>query len=261
MPFIESAGLRYYTFELFQAHGIVHAIFTRQGGLSPAPWASLNMGGGTGDDLAIVRENRRRAFAALGRPFESNYDVWQVHSADIVCTDVPRPPETAPLKADGILTDKPKVTLLMRFGDCVPVMLYDPQRKVVGLAHAGWLGTVRRTVQAAVETMQEHYGSRPKEILAAIGPSIGAHHYPVGPEVAAQVKTAFGDKSSRLLQADDGAVKFDLWEANRMILEDCGVNEIEVAGICTACHLEDWYSHRGENGKAGRFGAVIGLVS
>lgn len=260
MPFIHAAGLRYYTFESFQDQGIVHGIFTRQGGLSPAPWASLNMGGGLGDDPAIVRENRRRAFAALGRPFESNYDVWQVHSADIVCTDGPRSVETAPMKADGIVTDKPEVTLLMRFGDCVPVLLYDPQHKVVGLAHAGWLGTVRRTVQAAVEAMQQRYGCSPKDIFAGIGPSIGAHHYQVGPEVIHQVKTAFREESLLLLQEENGAVKFDLWEANRLILNNCGVNEVEVAGICTACHMEDWYSHRGENGKAGRFGAVIGLT-
>lgn len=260
MPFIQSSGLRYYTFASFPGQGLVHGIFTRQGGVSPAPWASLNMGGGVGDDLKCVRENRRRAFEAVGRPFESNYDVWQVHSADVVITDAPRPPEKPYIKADVILTDKPQVTLLMRFGDCVPVLLYDPQRKVVGMAHAGWLGTVRQTVKAAVKAMQSRFGCRSEDIFAGIGPSIGPHHYQVGHEVVTQVQAAFGENSSYLLHEEEGAVKFDLWGANRLILENCGVKKIEVAGICTACHLEDWYSHRGEKGKAGRFGALIGLA-
>ncbi len=260
MPFIEASGLRYYTFESIPNQGAVHGIFTRKGGVSPVPWASLNMGGGVGDDIKCVRENRRRAFEVVGRPFESNFDVWQVHSADVVFADAPRLPETPYIKADVILTDKPQVTLFMRFGDCVPVLLYDPNRKVVGLAHAGWLGTVRKTLKAAVEAMQSHYGCRPEDIYAGIGPSIGLHHYQVGHEVITQAKAAFGKDAACLLHEQDGAVKFDLWAANRLILEKCGVRKIQIAGICTACHLEDWYSHRGEKGKAGRFGAVIGLT-
>ena len=260
MPFVQSEGVRYFTFESFPTQSLVHGVFTRQGGISPAPWASLNMGGGVGDDPKRVKENSRRAFRALGRSIQSNYDVWQVHSADVVCADAPRTPETPYQKADVILTDKPEITLFMRFGDCVPVLLYDPQHRVVGLAHAGWLGTVRLTLKAAIDAMQSRYGCRPEEIIAGIGPSIGLHHYQVGVEVVAQVQAAFGEKSSLLLHDEEGAVKFDLWEANRLILKSCGVEQIELAGICTACHLEDWYSHRGEKGTAGRFGALIGLT-
>jgi polyphenol oxidase len=260
MPFIQSSGTRYYTFASFSRQGIVSGIFTRQGGVSPTPWASLNMGGMVGDDPQRVQENRRRAFETLNRPFESNYDVWQVHSAEVVCTDAPRPPDEPHLKADVILTDKPEVTLFMRFADCVPVLLYDPHRRVVGLAHAGWLGTVRLTLKAAIEAMRSCYGCHPGDILAGIGPSIGMHHYEVGPDVGDQVRSTFGKDSSFLLHEENGRVKFDLWEANRLILQGCGVHQIEVAGICTACHLEDWFSHRGEKGKAGRFGALIGLT-
>ncbi len=259
MPFNHRSGLRYYTFDSFPSEGLVHAIFTRQGGTSPHPWASLNMGAGVGDERANVLENRRRAYETVGRPFSSNYDVWQVHSANVVCTDAPRPPEQPPIEADVILTNKPEVTLLMRFADCVPVVLYDPRRRVVGLAHAGWLGTVRFTVKAGIDAMRSRYASRPEDILAGIGPSIGPHHYQVGPDVISHVEQAFGRDSASLLQSENGEVKFDLWGANRLILENCGVKQIEVAGICTACHLEDWYSHRGEKGKAGRFGALIGL--
>jgi YfiH family protein len=265
MPFIEVGAIRYYVFDLLSQAGVTHAVFTRRGGLSPKPWDSLNVGGLVGDDLERVKANRRLAFLALERAPQTVYDVWQVHSADVVCTEEPRLPDVPPRKADVILTNRPEVTLFMRFADCVPVLLYDPQEKVVGLAHAGWLGTVRRTVAAAIQAMQARYGSRVEEIVAGIGPSIGAHHYPVGPEVVAQVRESFGEDARSLLQPldgqypNEGKMLFDLWAANALILRQCGVRHIEVSAICTACHLEDWYSHRAEKGLTGRFGALICL--
>jgi YfiH family protein len=162
-------------------------------------------------------------------------------------------------RADILLTNRPEVTLMMRFGDCVPILLYDPDRRVVGIVHAGWPGTVKRASQVAVRTMQSVYGSNPINILAAIGPSIGAHHYEVGPEVIEKVRQTFGEDASYLLPSQEGAVQFDLWAANQLVLEESGVRQIEISGICTACHLEDWYSHRAEGGHTGRFGALIGL--
>jgi hypothetical protein len=189
-----------------------------------------------------------------------------VHSADVVCTDQPRLPETPHLKADAILTDQPGVTLFMRFADCVPILLFDPTRRVIGLVHAGWQGTVRKIAAAAVENMEEQYGCRPAHLLAAIGPSIAAHHYPVGGDVIQRVLSAFGDDAASLLwkspdnsDNDQNGVKFDLWAANRLILEQSGVHQIELAGLCTVCNPEDWFSHRGEGGKTGRFGVLIGL--
>jgi YfiH family protein len=217
------------------------------------------VGGTVGDDPENVVENRRRAFQAVRRKLETNYDVWQVHSAEVVCTSAPRPASQPHIKADAILTDQPGVTLFMRFADCVPILLYDPQQKAIGLVHAGWQGTVRRTTEAAVKAMQARYGSRPENILAGIGPSIGAHHYEVGPEVIEQVQAAFGSEARALLPAHDGAVQFDLWQANRLVLNQAGVREVELANLCTACHLEDWFSHRAEKGRTGRFGALIGL--
>jgi copper oxidase (laccase) domain-containing protein len=112
--------------------------------------------------------------------------------------------------------------------------------------------------------MRDRYGSRPQDILAGIGPSIAAHHYEVGPAVVAQVQDAFGTDAPGLLLSPNGAASqgralLDLWAANRLVLERVGVSQIELAGICTACHLQDWYSHRGENGRTGRFGALIAL--
>jgi len=264
MPFHESSALRYYSFESLQEAGVAHGVFTRGGGVSPQPWSSLNVGATVGDDLRNVYENRLRAFQAFQRPFESLFDVWQVHGTEVVCAEAPRPADQAHQKADAILTDRPGVTLFMRFADCVPIYLYDPVHKVVGLVHAGWLGTVRQAAAVAIQAMQARYGSRPEEVLAGIGPSIAAHHYEVGSEVIAQVQAAFGAEASGLLLPSNGAsmeehALLDLWAANRLVLERSGVRRIEIAGICTACGLDDWYSHRAEKGQTGRFGGLIAL--
>jgi len=259
MTFHQSGLLRYYTFELLDEFPVQQAVLTRRGGVSPAPWAALNLGGTVGDDPQRVRENRGLALRTIGREMDSLYDVWQVHSAEVVCTDRPRPPDVRHLQADAILTDAPGVTLFMRFADCVPILLYDPVRQVVGLVHAGWQGTIKRIISAAVQTMQARYTSHPQDIQAGIGPSIGLHHYQIGPDVASQVRGAFGEDAAGLLTSRNGSLCFDLWQANRLLLEQSGVRHIQVSGICTACHLDDWYSHRGEHGKTGRFGALIGL--
>lgn len=258
MPFCQQNGIRYHTFDLFPPH-IVQGVFTRRGGVSPAPWESLNVGGTVGDERERVQQNRVRSFGALGRRLETMFDVWQVHSADAVFAETPRPPEAPYHKADIIFTDRPDVTLYMRFADCVPILLHDPRRKVVGIAHAGWLGTVRRTAAAAVQAMTEHYGSRAEDIQAAIGPSIGPDHYEVGPDVITRVEESFGAQAAQLIVPRGEKQHLDLWQANRLQLEAAGVKQIEVAGICTACHLEDWFSHRAEKGKTGRFGVLIAL--
>jgi YfiH family protein len=258
MPFCESNGIRYYTFDIFPST-VVHGIFTRRGGVSPAPWDSLNVGATVGDERERVIVNRKRSFAALGRRLDTMFDVWQVHSADVVFAEEPRPSDHDYQKADIIFTDKPSVTLYMRFADCVPVLLYDPKRKVVGIAHAGWLGTVRNVAGAAVQAMAQHYGSNPADMLAAIGPSIGMDHYEVGPDVIAQFRKAFNGTAAQLIEPHGEKARLDLWTANRLQLEQAGVRQMEVAGICTACHLEDWYSHRAEKGSTGRFGALIAL--
>ncbi|NTW12433.1 MAG: laccase domain-containing protein, partial [Anaerolineales bacterium] len=177
MPFTEQNGLRFYQFDSLDVR---HAVFTRHGGLSPEPWKSLNLGGTVGDEIERVRGNRFLSFEALGCRPDSIFDVWQVHSADAVCADAPRNFDEPYQKADIILTDKPDVTLFMRFADCVPILVHDPVKRVVGIAHAGWLGTVRDVAKATVETMVERYDSRPADVIACIGPSIGPDHYEVG---------------------------------------------------------------------------------
>ncbi len=258
MQFAEHEGIRYLQFDIFPA-SLKQAVFTRQGGVSPAPWESLNVGGTVGDEAARVRENRVRSFAALRLALETLFDVWQVHSADAAVGNAPRRPGEDLQKADIILTDRPEVTLYMRFADCVPILLHDRRRGVVALAHAGWLGTVRGAAAAAVRAMVRQYGSEPADILAAIGPSIGPDHYEVDPEVVAQIRQCFGPGAAQLIDLRDGRTYLDLWAANRMQLQAEGVDRIEVSSLCTACHLEDWFSHRGEHGRTGRFGALMAL--
>ena len=175
-------NLRYYQFTSFDLPGVEHGVFSRHGGVSPAPFASLNMSISTGDALENVRANRERAFGALGRDPASVADLWQVHSADVVIADAPRGTREHLGKADALVTDRPEVTLFLRFADCVPILLYDPRRRVVGLVHAGWKGTLLKIPAQAVRVMIDRYGCRPADILAGIGPSIGPCHYEVGPE-------------------------------------------------------------------------------
>jgi YfiH family protein len=257
MPFATQNGLRFYQFDSLPVR---HAVFTRHGGISPAPWESLNVGGTVGDAIERVRQNRLLAFEALGCHPDSIFDVWQVHSADAVCADAPRRLDQPYQKADILLTDKADVTLFMRFADCVPLLFHDPRNNVVAISHAGWQGTVRDVAGVTVNTMCQRYGSKPSDIIACIGPSIGPDHYEVGDDVIAQVEQIFGKDASLMLPQHGTRLHFDLWKANQYLLERAGVHRIELAGICTACHTADWFSHRAEKGKTGRFGALISLA-
>ena len=259
MPFIEKDGLRYFSFSSFPTDRVDQAVISRKGGVSPEPWHSLNVGGTVGDERSRVVENRLRSFQVVGRNPQSMFDVWQVHSADVVTANSPHnfsPPE---FKADAIITDNPDVTLFMRFADCTPVFLFDPVNNSIGIAHAGWMGTVKKMASATVKAMTANYGTRPADLIAGIGPSIGPDHYEVGLDVVAKVQQAFQNDAEELIIHRNGKIFFDLWEANWLDLHQAGVEKIENSGQCTACHIDDWFSHRGEKGKTGRFGAIIGL--
>ncbi len=259
MGFIEMNGLRYYQFELFKGHSVFHAVLTRHGGVSKHPYDTLNTGGTVGDDPQNVLKNHHLIYDALGYDYDSRFDVWQVHGTKILCADGPRSSDTPHPKADGILTGQPEVTLFMRFADCVPILLFDPVNKVIGIIHAGWQGTVKKIAQVAVEKMMKRYHSKPETILAGIGPSICQACYQVGKEVRDAFISSFGEVSEQYFHQQEGKHYLDLWHANQDILRLSGVTQIETAGICTACHLQDWYSHRAENGRTGRFGILMAL--
>lgn len=259
MPFHQSDGLRFYQFDIFSKN-ILNAVFTRHGGVSPEPWSSLNLSISVGDDPARVAENRVHAFNALGRNPASLHDVWLVHGTDVVFAESPRPLNGTVQKADILFTDNPEVSLFMRFADCVPLLFHDPKKHVIGIAHAGWMGTLKGVAEVSIQAMQEQYGSDPRDVVVGIGPSIGVDHYEVGEEVAIQFREKYGSDSENFLQTRNGSIYLDLWTANAMQLQAKGVENIQISGLCTACHLEDWYSHRAEKGKTGRFGALLALL-
>jgi len=257
MAFHQHNDLRYLTFQTFA--DLPHGVFTRRGGVSSAPWNTLNVGGSVGDDMERVRENRIRSFAALDRHRDSLHDVWLVHGTGVVFADQPRDLSLKSPQADLLFTDNPKVTLFMRFADCVPLLFHDPKKGVIGISHAGWMGTVKGVANASIAAMKSRYGTDPRDVRAAIGPSIGPDHYEVGADVAEQVRNSFGKQAEALLEPRGDRFHLDLWSANRFQLEEAGVNSVEVSQVCTACHLEDWFSHRAEKGKTGRFGVLLAL--
>ncbi len=259
MRAIQKGTIKYYQFEIFPDDQIVQAVFTRQGGVSPVPWDSLNQGGTTGDSRERVIENRRLAFTSLGLSVESIFDVWQVHGSRIVSSEIPRNLEQPHEKADGIITKTKGITLFMRFADCVPILLYEPDKKVIAIVHAGWQGTVNRIAGSAVEKMVQVHGCKKGKILAGIGPSIGPDHYVVRDDVISRVKEAFPLLETSLLETRNEITTLNLWQANKVCLEEAGVEQIEIAGLCTACNLDDWFSHRAEGTKTGRFGVLFAL--
>jgi polyphenol oxidase len=259
MKVIQKSKIEYYQFESFLQFGCRHGIFTRKGGVSPSPWKSLNQGGTLGDERTRVIENRKRIFDCMERPVETIFDVWQTHGTKTIIAESPRKLESPHEPADAIFTQNPDVTLFMRFADCVPILIFDPVEKVIGIIHAGWQGTVDKIVLKAIDTIKNDLHVDPKNVIAGIGPSIGPDHYVIGNVVEKKVITAFGELSQGLLLYDEDKIRFDLWEANKLLLEQSGVTNIEVSNICTACHTEEWFSHRAENSNTGRFGALLAL--
>ena len=253
-----SNELTYYQFGLWPA--LKHGIFSRNGGVSRAPWASLNMGGNVGDDPKAVRRNHELMYAALGLDEARACTVWQVHSADVILATGPVQGRRWLALADAMITDRPGTPLAMRFADCAPLLFYDPVQGVVGMAHAGWRGTVQGVGAATVRALVRSFGCKPANIQVGIGPCIGPRKYQVGEEVVDAVRAYFGTTAG-LIRRDpaDGTAYFDLWAANRLDLERAGVEQIEVAGICTAENTDEFFSHRAEHGRTGRFGAVIAL--
>jgi hypothetical protein len=186
-------GLVFYQFDtLIDTGGITHGLFTRLGGVSAAPFDTLNVGSTVGDDPGSVRTNRERVAAAMGFAEPDTRTTWQVHGIDVLIAHQGESTSWPPPKADAIITADRNVPLVMRFADCVPLVLFDPVRQVVGLSHAGWRGTLSGVGPATVEAMQRTFGSHPRDVLAGIGPSIGPCCYEVGPEVIEQVQVAFG---------------------------------------------------------------------
>jgi len=254
----EINGLVYYRFESFASlDSVFHGVFTRVGGVSRSPYDSLNVSYSVGDKREAVETNHNLICQALGISRDDIVAAQQVHGSQVT---VVRPEDRGQAlpATDALITDSPGVALLLRFADCLPVLLYDPVHGALGLAHAGWRGTVAGITKKTVLAMTEAYGSNPADIIAGLGPGIGPCCYQVGAEVVELVKANFNDWQELLYPQDDGSLHFDLREANRRQLAALGVERIEVAQLCTACRVEEFFSYRAEGGRTGCFAVVLG---
>jgi YfiH family protein len=219
----------------------------------------LNTGHTVGDDLDAVARNHDLICQALDFAMSDVVSPHQVHGAAVAV--VTRQDRGRVIEdTDGLITDEPQVLLMLRFADCTPIWFYDPVRRAIGLAHAGWRGTVAGIARAMVAKMQSTFGCRPGDLIAGIGPAIGPCCYQVGPDVAQAVHGAYPADAPRLLESRPANTwHFDLWLANELQLAHAGVEQVSVAEICTACNTDEWFSHRAEQGQTGRFGALIGM--
>ncbi len=250
--------MSYYQFEMWPT--LVHGVFTRKGGVSKPPWSSLNTGGNVGDAPAAVRHNHDLIYAALGVDGSRACTVWQVHGADVVMVEGPVRGRRWLALADAMMTNRADTPLVMRYADCAPLLFYDPAQGVIAIAHAGWRGTVQGVGANTIRAMVRAYGCQAGNIQVCIGPCIGPARYQVGEEVVAAIRDYFG-ATDGLIHRDpaDGTAYLDLCEANQLDLERAGVEQIEAARICTAERTDEFYSHRAEKGRTGRFGVLIAL--
>ncbi|MGA0558788.1 peptidoglycan editing factor PgeF [Larkinella sp. VNQ87] len=248
---MESAAL-YRIPPVFEAFPeLIAAESTRHGGVSPDPFASLNLGLNTADAPDNVRENRRRFFSSLGIDAEQVASSHQVHEDRILTVTQPGRFEGY----DALITDQPNQFLSVTVADCTPILLYDPVRRAVGAIHAGWRGTVAGIVMKTVQAMQARFGTQPANCFAYIGTCIDACSFEVGAEVADQFEDGF-----KRFEEDRQKFTIDLKAANTAQLVATGIpaNQIGVSPFSTVIHNQDYFSYRAERGNTGRMVAVIG---
>jgi len=273
---------------LTQLPWLVHGFSTRQGGVSTCyGGGTLNLGFTQHDSRENVERNRALFLEKVGATNEDGR-AWPVVQMKQVHSSVVRRVDVAPgelLAGDGLISATPGLLLAIKTADCVPVLVADVKRRAVGAFHAGWRGTVARVVEKGIGEMRHQFGSVPRNLRAAIGPSIRRCCYQVGPEVRAEFESQFSyadDLLEEVFDADAIHVRYpmlflnqrapghgelgpeihlDLLEANRRQLLDTGMREEHISVIegCTACDTTRYFSHRAEFGKTGRMMAVIGI--
>jgi YfiH family protein len=245
---------------------VKHGCSTRVGGVSQAPWDTLNTGFTVGDDPAAVWQNRRRFAACLGvdnltwfLSMSHGKEVAQVQERPPLPSDQTAAPRPF-YSADACITNQPGIPLNLTVADCVPVFFHDPKAGCIGLAHAGWRGTVAGIVTETVLAMGRAYGSQAKDVLVGIGPSIGPQKFEVGSEVVDEFQKAFPDHPDLIASLDQpGKALIDLWRANTVMALRAGVPEqnVIVSGWCTVSHPDLFFSHRRDQGQSGRLLAGI----
>jgi polyphenol oxidase len=225
----------------WDADGYEVAFTTRRGGVSEGPYASLNLGRKSGDDVDRVDDNRRIACDAIGADLEKLALNYQVHSDRVLRAAAGGRGE----HADGLWTDEPDLPILAMSADCLPIALarVDATTPAVAVLHAGWRGLLAGIVTAGVEALG---GGK---LAAAIGPGIGPCCYEVGEEVAAPFRERFGDDVVR-------ESRLDLWTSAERALRAAGVGHVDRFDRCTSCEPETFFSHRRDAGKTGRQGVI-----
>ena len=258
---------------LQKIEGITHLFTTRIGGVSEGDLFSMNLSYNRGDDPENVTENFSRVAKAMNRSKEDFVLSCQTHTTNIrvVTKEDAGKGVVCGLDysdTDGLVTDVKGIILGTFFADCVPLYFVDPKRNVIGLAHSGWKGTIDRMGKCMVETLTKEYGSDPADLICAIGPSICRNCYEISEELADRFGNTFSEYKDRILakgryitETAEQKYQLDLWETNRIILEDAGVlpEHISVTDICTCCNPDHLFSHRASHGKRGNLGAFLSI--
>jgi len=257
-------------FKNLLAHRTIrHFVSTRTGGSSGFPYDSLNLGLHVGDDRDTVVKNRERLAEAVGIQLDQLTFARQIHSGNVrVVSDELRGSgstdyENAIADTDAMVTDTPGICLMVLVADCVPMLFFDPLMRAIGVAHAGWRGTLKSIASHTVSTMVEAFGSSPGDIMVGIGPSIGPCCYRIGPDVISQVKSVFQGRNDLIVnESKEGVGYLDLWKANLEVLLRAGIERknIEIAGRCTCHEAGLFFSYRSQKGDTGRFAAGIMLL-
>ncbi len=239
---------------------VPHGFTTRLGGVSQGAQASLNLGMHRGDTSENVAENYRRLGQAVGFEPEKTVLTRQTHS-DIVrrvtkfdCLGFDH--HTYP-ECDGLVTDEPGLTLVVFTADCTPILLWDSITGAVGACHAGWRGTAKDIAGKTVRAMLDHFGSRPENIHAAIGPNIGPCHFETNADVKNAMVETFGAEVLPFIEKRNDKYYPDLKKINALALSQAGVKTIEISDQCTWCSHDIFWSHRYTGGERGSQGAVI----
>ncbi len=273
----ETAGAATYltlpAFDAMVGSGVRLAISTRQGGVSEGPYSTLNLGLSTADSAENVLENRRRLGVATGISLDDTVGMNQVHGTHVAVVNSRErgygalEGTTALADTDGMVTTTTGIALRALAADCVPVALYDRRRGAIAAIHAGWRGILAGVVPATIAMLTSYAGTEPTDLVAALGPCIGACHYEVGPEVAGPFAAAFDGTDDREAGAEqvvwqrDGRSYLDLTAALGVQLRRHGVlaDQVVTSTLCTACRRDLFYSHRAE-GPTGRFGMLVWLT-
>jgi YfiH family protein len=252
------AGVVYYASRLLDAVGVPHAFSTRVGGVSAAPFDSLNLGNPSGcdtqDPWERVYENYALLQSAIGIADRERLWVHQVHGGAVHAVRAGEPFESG-IKGDAMTSDDPHRVIAVRVADCVPVLVASGDGRLVAAIHAGWRGVIANVVGAAIDQMRVRGGD---QFVAAVGPCIGFDVFEVGPEVVVEFERVFG-AGAPVRRTDDGKGRVDLREAVRLQLRSSGVGEdrIDSTDRCTARHADEFFSHRRDRGVTGRMAALI----